>query len=100
MPNDVISFHTVQCLWQTRGVTCDSNKVFGSFSTPESDQRLFLPRPEVTPALFKLTRVYATFVLVNPFGSLCISTDSSLPPGMAASALSQRDVNKTEGGQK
>lgn len=26
MPNDVISFHTVQCLWQL-GVTWDSNKV-------------------------------------------------------------------------
>lgn len=26
MPNDVISFHTVQCLWQI-GVTWDSNKV-------------------------------------------------------------------------
>lgn len=37
MPNDVISFHTVQCLWQI-GVTWDSNKVllFLHFRTDHS----------------------------------------------------------------
>lgn len=56
MPNDVISFHTVQCLWQI-GVTWDSNKVL-FFYISELIILVF--------SLLNLTLVRTGGILVNP----------------------------------